>query len=56
MLLLVCSNKIPLCAAFAEIKKGSYMIKRIDRETCIGCGSCVESCPLDTLRMREEKR
>lgn len=31
------------------------MIKMIDRDTCIGCGSCVESCPLDTLRMQEGK-
>ena len=30
------------------------MIQRIDTDLCIGCGSCVEHCPLDTLRMNPE--
>ena len=27
------------------------MIANIDREKCVGCGTCVERCPLDTLRL-----
>ena len=26
------------------------MIEYIERKLCIGCGLCVERCPLDTLR------
>lgn len=26
------------------------MIQQICQERCIGCGQCVEKCPLDTLR------
>ena len=32
------------------------MIQSINMEKCIGCGSCVENCPLDTLRMNEEEK
>lgn len=28
----------------------------IDRECCTGCGSCVESCPMDVLRLEEVAR
>lgn len=27
------------------------MISSIDKEKCIGCGVCVERCPLDALRI-----
>lgn len=30
------------------------MIERIDPELCIGCGSCADRCPLDTIRMNDE--
>ncbi|MDO4280612.1 MAG: ferredoxin family protein [Peptococcaceae bacterium] len=30
------------------------MITNIDKEKCIGCGLCVERCPLDTLRLGED--
>ena len=26
-------------------------IRRIDEALCIGCGTCVEQCPMDVLRM-----
>ncbi|MGI5936578.1 MAG: 4Fe-4S dicluster domain-containing protein [Oscillospiraceae bacterium] len=32
-------------------------IERIDEKRCIGCGSCVKSCPMDVIRMdRAEKK
>lgn len=29
-------------------------IRRIDTELCIGCGLCVDDCPMDVLRMDEK--
>jgi len=26
-------------------------IEKIDEELCIGCGDCVDSCPMDVIRM-----
>lgn len=28
----------------------------IDRETCIGCGQCVEACPIDIIDLDREAR
>ncbi len=30
------------------------MIIKIDETKCTGCGICVDTCPLDTLRMDEK--
>ena len=32
------------------------MIKSIAPEICTGCGACVRICPLDALRMGEDKK
>ena len=29
-------------------------IEKIDHELCTGCGICVNSCPMDVIRMNEE--
>lgn len=29
-------------------------IERIDKNKCIGCGTCVLSCPMDVIRMNED--
>jgi NAD-dependent dihydropyrimidine dehydrogenase PreA subunit len=28
-------------------------IEKIDEDLCIGCGECVDSCPMDVIRMDE---
>lgn len=30
------------------------MIERLNREKCIGCGTCAEICPMDVLRLDPE--
>lgn len=32
------------------------MITKIDKELCSGCGICAEKCPLDTIRIGEDKK
>ncbi len=27
----------------------------IDKETCVGCGACVPTCPVDALEMVDDK-
>lgn len=31
------------------------MIEKIDEEKCTGCGICVSVCPMDVIRLDEEK-
>jgi len=31
-------------------------IERIDSELCTGCGICVNSCPMDVIRMDRESK
>ena len=30
------------------------MIQHIDDAKCVGCGVCVQKCPLDTIRLNEQ--
>ena len=30
------------------------MIENIDQDKCIGCGLCVEICPMDVLRLKAD--
>jgi NAD-dependent dihydropyrimidine dehydrogenase PreA subunit len=31
-------------------------IERIDMERCVGCGTCIDSCPMDVFRMDDESK
>lgn len=31
-------------------------IRRIDQERCIGCGVCVEDCPMNVIIMDEKRK
>lgn len=31
-------------------------IRSIDEEKCVGCGNCVNTCPVDVLRMDPARR
>lgn len=31
------------------------MAVNIDKDTCVGCGLCVKTCPVDALSMVEKK-
>lgn len=32
------------------------MITKIYEDKCIGCGICVDKCPLDTIRLNDQKK
>ena len=32
------------------------MITKIDQTKCVGCGACVRACPLDTIRLNDQKK
>jgi NAD-dependent dihydropyrimidine dehydrogenase PreA subunit len=31
-------------------------IEKIDLDLCTGCGACVDSCPMDVIRMDEKSK
>ena len=30
------------------------MVAKVDTETCSGCGECVETCPLDSIELKDD--
>lgn len=30
------------------------MVVKIDKDTCIGCGQCVDTCPVQALAMEDD--
>ena len=31
------------------------MVAVVDKETCTGCGNCVETCPVTAIEMKDKK-
>ncbi len=48
----------PSCLHYCPVdalKKRKYGGVTLNKEKCIGCGSCVEACPLSAITMDEER-
>jgi len=39
-----------------DTKKPTESVVNIDYDTCINCGICIQSCPVDVLRINKETR
>ena len=46
---------IPACPVDAITKDEISGIVKIDEEICTGCGDCQDTCPFDSIRIREGK-
>jgi len=33
---------------------GKTMAAKVDKEKCTGCGTCVDSCPVDAITLKEK--
>ena len=45
-----------MCPTGACYKDEDDGVIRIDRASCIGCGSCARKCPYDCIHMNKELR
>ena len=37
-----------------EGREETTMAAQVDRDLCTGCGSCVEACPVDAIRLEAD--
>ncbi len=38
-----------------QTKGENKMAAKIDKETCVGCGACVDSCPVSAIKLEGDK-
>jgi heterodisulfide reductase subunit A-like polyferredoxin len=51
-----CCNFLVRMKKYRGLKQvaGSNFLAVVDQETCMGCGDCVDRCPMDALEMEGE--
>jgi Fe-S-cluster-containing hydrogenase component 2 len=37
------------------MEEGIFMAAKVDKETCVGCESCVGTCPVEAIEMNDGK-
>lgn len=52
-----CDNPpcVPVCPTGATYKREEDGVVLVDYDKCIGCGACVEACPYDGVRKRNDE-
>jgi len=40
---------------FFQLKGDKKMAASVNQETCVGCGACVDSCPLSAITIENDK-
>jgi translation initiation factor RLI1 len=56
-----CNFDVGVCAAAAACSKGvleqidgAFEVPIVDQDMCLGCGDCVEACPLDAIQIEHD--
>jgi translation initiation factor RLI1 len=56
-----CNPDEGICAAVEACSKavleqidGAFEVPIVDQDVCLGCGDCVEACPLDAIQIKHD--